>query len=167
MTPSDLPDPEKTFDLVGLCPAPESDYLLWEYKCRGCSAISEGASWNHLGVYEQEINILSQKLLNRYRETVDDFASAKTEQRVIKDRPVEFMGAINLEARAIDLAQNHFRDGQIIVPIGAIALGRAIRKAAMTAPGRLFGCTIGSLDLIASFDMDVNTFNLKFPHAMH
>lgn len=168
LTPSDVPDPEKACDLVGLCLAPDSDYLLWECKCGVCKTIFEGASWNGISVDQAELVDFDQRLLERYSHTVDHFASVKGEEQIIDGRSVEFKGSINIEREFLVFEENKdFRKNQIIIPIEALTLARGIRKAAINSPGRAFGCTLGSIDLVISLDQGVNQYNRKFPHAMH
>jgi hypothetical protein len=109
-------------------------------------------------------------MLKHYNQDLDQFASAPGEERITAGRHVEFKGSLNLSIEPLkdndkfDMTAN-FRN--VVVPIKALSLGRAIKKAALGSSGSAFGCTIGPLDLITSLDLDTNTYNPSFPHAMH
>jgi hypothetical protein len=168
LTPSDLPDPDKTFDLLGICPIPDSDFLLWQYKCGACKKVFEGAQWNFIG--EPECSGSGEEMLKRFNQDLDDFASAPGEERIIDGRNVEFKGSLDLSIESLkddDTFDMPANCRNVVVPIKSLSLGRAIKKAALGSPGSAFGCMIGPLDLIASLDLDTNTYNPSFPHAMH
>jgi len=90
MTPA--PDKE-AFDLVGLCLAPQTDYVLWECKCGACKTTFSGAYWNGNWAQELTQKVFDQRLLQRYQTALEMAAALKGEDLNINGRLTTFMGS--------------------------------------------------------------------------